>query len=460
MPVSDIRVQRSLRNNPKFHRLERLVGDGAAKYLLWLWLAASESRMDGRLTGWDATDIAIACDWHGKPEDIVESLTKTRWLDRDGDCWVIHDWGDHQPWAVGFPARSEQAKVAGLASAAARARKSAATKGKGSKEKAGHKPSQDGPVRNDPPAAGDSPIVPMESHAPLHQRNSSENHEGEPHEPKKSTSGETDPPPPGTEAPHEESHAPLHGVDISGHPGNGDPKLAELADGNYGLLTPPIMSTDSGQPVSVKTNGLATGRSIPLNGPLDSVERLATDRSTPSPFLTSPTSMYKDRRSTRNAYTLGTLGVVEKSLHTTSPQPADFSSKVGPGFGTREEQATWRQRWERIFLPIAGIYPKKSNLYDEGAAYFYHMLGTGVITDQQVEDYLVPLIKTKMDEPDWQKAGGQFVPQLAAFLEKLVGSGKQAVDWRVVFKRIDDKHLSPRMRQRRRAEHNPWGVPE
>ena len=111
-------------------------------------------------------------------------------------------------------------------------------------------------------------------------------------------------------------------------------------------------------------------------------------------------------------------------------------------------------------MPIAGIYPKKSNLYDEGAAYFYHMLGTGVITDQQVEDYLVPLIKTKMDEPDWQKAGGQFVPQLAAFLEKLVGPGKQAVDWRVVFKRIDDKHLSPRMRQRRRAEHNPWGVPE
>ena len=111
-------------------------------------------------------------------------------------------------------------------------------------------------------------------------------------------------------------------------------------------------------------------------------------------------------------------------------------------------------------MPLAGIYPKKSNLYDEGAAYFYHMLGTGAMTEQDVADYLVPLIKTKMDEVDWQKAGGQFVPQLAAFLERLRSPGKTGVDWRAVFKRIDDKHLSPRMRKQRRADHNPWVVPE
>lgn len=94
--------------------LHRLGGDGFTS-LVWLWLYAAENAPDGRLEGLEGEDLEIAAGWTGDAGRLVETLEDLELLDRGGDCYVIHDWEDHQPWVVNAEKRSRKARKAALA---------------------------------------------------------------------------------------------------------------------------------------------------------------------------------------------------------------------------------------------------------------------------------------------------------------------------------------------------------
>lgn len=81
-----------LRNHPKLLRLEGLLGVCKAQvighlHMLWWW--ALSYAVDGKLSNYDAKEIAIACGWTGDAQQLVDSLMKSQWLDTG---MRIHDW--------------------------------------------------------------------------------------------------------------------------------------------------------------------------------------------------------------------------------------------------------------------------------------------------------------------------------------------------------------------------------
>lgn len=106
--------------------------------------------------------------------------------------------------------------------------------------------------------------------------------------------------------------------------------------------------------------------------------------------------------------------------------------------------------WESLFLKeVAPIYPKKDNLCSEGARRFYWEMGTGLMTEELVENRLIPVIKQKKDEEKWQENGGQWIPQFAKFLEKS--------RWREID--LDPRYLPEKARIAHRMHHNPRKIP-
>lgn len=64
--------------------------------LVSLWLWALDNAQDGSLEGVSDKTIARVCDFpEKKAGKLMEALHKHGWLDRDGDCYVIHDWNDY-----------------------------------------------------------------------------------------------------------------------------------------------------------------------------------------------------------------------------------------------------------------------------------------------------------------------------------------------------------------------------
>ena len=89
---------KSIRTHPKTRKLARRVGGvGPAVGLLHcLWWWAIDYAPDGDLTRFDPEDIAIACEWEGEPEAIIEALVVSGFLDRDSHgSLCIHDFHDH-----------------------------------------------------------------------------------------------------------------------------------------------------------------------------------------------------------------------------------------------------------------------------------------------------------------------------------------------------------------------------
>ena len=65
------------------------------------------------LTGWDATDIAIASGCEGNEDAYADALRQCGFLDlMDEGTYKLHDWDEHQGWACGAKSRSEAAKKA------------------------------------------------------------------------------------------------------------------------------------------------------------------------------------------------------------------------------------------------------------------------------------------------------------------------------------------------------------
>ncbi len=116
---TDIRIYISLLNHRKLRRLAKSLGESnatAVGHLVCLWARVASDSPNGLLKDWDNQDIAEAADWDGEPNDFVEAMTndKALWLDRsdEHECYVIHDWEEHQPWACKAKERSIHAQKA------------------------------------------------------------------------------------------------------------------------------------------------------------------------------------------------------------------------------------------------------------------------------------------------------------------------------------------------------------
>jgi hypothetical protein len=91
------------------------LGDKATDYLIDLWLTVAEERPLGILTGWDERDIALAAGYPNDPAKLVEALTDSKLLEKNGDgIYRLHDWEDHQPWAIGATERSNLGRIAAM----------------------------------------------------------------------------------------------------------------------------------------------------------------------------------------------------------------------------------------------------------------------------------------------------------------------------------------------------------
>lgn len=80
---------------------------------LWLW-GINNADKEGRITGADKTDVAevltIGIDSKISPEDAVEALVNTSWIDIDNGLY-IHDWDEWQEqWYKAIEVRSRDAE--------------------------------------------------------------------------------------------------------------------------------------------------------------------------------------------------------------------------------------------------------------------------------------------------------------------------------------------------------------
>jgi len=108
----DFRISVGLFTHPKFIKLCRKLGDSAGLSFIRLLSFAAQNRTDGDLSGMDTDDIAIAAMFTGDAEAFVTTLVAVRLLDQEGDCYAIHDWAEHNPYAAGAEARADSARHA------------------------------------------------------------------------------------------------------------------------------------------------------------------------------------------------------------------------------------------------------------------------------------------------------------------------------------------------------------
>ena len=71
-----------------------------------LWTFASYNARDGDISRFSALEIAAWLEWDRDPEDLIEALVETRWVDRTEDSLVLHDWLDNcAQWIKGVNSR-------------------------------------------------------------------------------------------------------------------------------------------------------------------------------------------------------------------------------------------------------------------------------------------------------------------------------------------------------------------
>ena len=113
---TDIRISVSFRNHRKRRKLRIILGENSTDYLLDLWISTAMNHPSGRLEGMDEVDIALEAGWEKDPTSFVEALMKCGFLEKDQDgTYFLHDWDDHQGYAIHAQQRSDKAKKAALA---------------------------------------------------------------------------------------------------------------------------------------------------------------------------------------------------------------------------------------------------------------------------------------------------------------------------------------------------------
>ena len=85
----------------KFLKLKRKLGLPhwqAVGLLESLWVFCMANAMAGDIGRHSNEDIAAAIEWAGDPDQLIENLIETGWLDRHQDCRLsVHDWDEHCP---------------------------------------------------------------------------------------------------------------------------------------------------------------------------------------------------------------------------------------------------------------------------------------------------------------------------------------------------------------------------
>jgi len=157
---SDIRLSVSFKGHRKRLRLEAALGPGAVGNLIDLWISAAQDRPDGVLTGWDASDVALAGGWKDEPEKFVDALLSCKFLDRDDETYRLHDWAEHQPWVCGAEERSVRARYA--AEAAWRKRRECSEHADGMRDASGEQCSAHAPLLSSPILSSPLPSSPEE----------------------------------------------------------------------------------------------------------------------------------------------------------------------------------------------------------------------------------------------------------------------------------------------------------
>jgi hypothetical protein len=114
--LMDARFAVGFTRHLKTKKLIRRLGHEGFFYLVDLVLYARLNRPDGDLAGMSSEDIELAVEWHGEPGALVRGLIEVGYMDGDEGAYRLHDWADHQPWAVDAESRRGAARLAGLIS--------------------------------------------------------------------------------------------------------------------------------------------------------------------------------------------------------------------------------------------------------------------------------------------------------------------------------------------------------
>ena len=113
---SDIRILTSFLTSRKRKKLRAILGDRSDSYLIDLWLQSAINRPKGILHDMTAEDVSLDAGWSGDHAVFVDALIRCGFLDlTEAGEYQLHDWAQHQPWAVGAEERSLKAKKAAAA---------------------------------------------------------------------------------------------------------------------------------------------------------------------------------------------------------------------------------------------------------------------------------------------------------------------------------------------------------
>ncbi|HBG31614.1 MAG TPA: hypothetical protein DDW98_13480 [Gammaproteobacteria bacterium] len=112
--TSDARVSTALPSHPKTKKLIRRIGPSGAWKLVCLFLWAAANKPSGDLSGLSDEDIELAIDWDGEEGAFVAALAQVGFLDGPPGGRSIHDWQDHNRWALGAEERRDGARLAAL----------------------------------------------------------------------------------------------------------------------------------------------------------------------------------------------------------------------------------------------------------------------------------------------------------------------------------------------------------
>lgn len=110
----DVRVDTGWQRHPKTKELKAELGLEGPWALLALWCFARHYHPDGSLIGKADNYIEDAADWKGNPGALISALVRVRYMDGGANARTLHDWTEHESWAVGTDERQYNGRIAAL----------------------------------------------------------------------------------------------------------------------------------------------------------------------------------------------------------------------------------------------------------------------------------------------------------------------------------------------------------
>jgi len=94
-------VKHTTPDSMKFRKLQRRLGVSKVVVvgtLELLWIATQKNAQRGDIGRFTNEEIAIECEWELDPDELIEALVETGWLDRSEEHRLtVHDWPQHAP---------------------------------------------------------------------------------------------------------------------------------------------------------------------------------------------------------------------------------------------------------------------------------------------------------------------------------------------------------------------------